>query len=211
MRTIFVASALLVISMPSIAAARCAEVPMGPLASEKKEKAHKPINEVVEALLSDAETIYTEGAHIVERKPRTDSESLAISRMNKLHDFGESFHTKECHFQQTYRSAMDDYDYGDTIERTLSRLWDFDIYIRHAVAEAEGCSTARAAAFLGLARQSLDHAKTDDKNWKPDESTLPTAAHENCIKDLSRLPTERREKIVQDQIERYRKAASSGR
>ena len=81
MRTIFVASTLLVISMPSIAAATCAEVPMGPLASEKKEKAHKPINEVVEALLSDAETIYTEGAHIVERKPRTDSESLAISRM----------------------------------------------------------------------------------------------------------------------------------
>jgi hypothetical protein len=209
MRTIFVALALLV--MPSIAAARCAEVPTEPLASEKKEKAHKPINEVVEALLSDAETIYTEGAHIVERRPRTDSESLAVARMNKLHDFGESFHTKECHFKQTYRSAMDDYDYGDTIERTLSRIWDFDIYIFHAVTEAESCSNARAAALLGLARQSLDHAKADDKNWKPDKSTLPPTAHRNCINDLLRLPKEQREKLVQDQIERYRKAASSGR
>jgi len=216
MRIMFVALALLVITMPSVAAGGCLEIPTGPLASEEKEKAHGQINEVIEAMLRDAETIYTEGVHIVERKPRTDSESIASDKMNMLLDFGESFHVKECHLRSTYQSVIHDYDYGDTIDRMLNRIRDFDVYIFHAVLEAESCLNTRAAAFLKLARQSLDHGwmefngKTDEKNWKPDESLVPDN-HEHCINDLYMLPHEQGEKLIQDQIERYRKASSSGR
>src|SRR6516164_11467032 len=108
MRIMFVALALLVITIPSAAAGGCLEIPTGPLASEEKEKAHGQINEVIEAMLRDAETIYTEGVHIVERKPRTDSESLANDRMEDLHDFGESYGFKECHLQQTYTAVIID-------------------------------------------------------------------------------------------------------
>jgi hypothetical protein len=134
--------------------------------------------------------------------------------MNMLRDFGESFHIKECHLQSTYDSVIGNYDYGDTIDRMLNRIRDFDVYIFHAVLEAESCLNTRAAAFLKLARQSLDHGwmefngKTDEKNWKPDESRVPDN-HEHCINDLFMLPHAQGEKLIQDQIERYRKAASS--
>ena len=210
MRTLLLALVWLVISMPSIAAGACLEIPTGPLASEEKEKARKPINEVVEALLHDAETIYTEGVHIVERKPRTDVESLANDRMEDLHDFGESYGFKECHLQQTYTAVIIDYDddNGDAIDRMLIRIWDFD------VAEAKSCANTAAAVDLKLARQSLDHGwmefngKEDEKDWKPDESIRPSI-HESCINVLLTQPREQWDKLVQDQIERYRKAASS--
>jgi hypothetical protein len=52
------------------ASANCLDILTGPLASEEKENAGKPINEVVEALLRDAETIYSEGSWIVGQKRR---------------------------------------------------------------------------------------------------------------------------------------------
>ena len=160
-------------------AAGCLDIPTGPLEAETK--AGKPINDVVEALVHDAETVYAEGAHIVDRKPRTDVESLAISRMDQLHDFGESFHIKECHFQKAYRSVIDEgkYGYTDPAEFILERLQDFDTYIFHAVIEAEGCSNDKAAFHLKLARQALDHAlmelkgNTDERTWQPDEINTP--------------------------------------
>src|SRR5271169_4541301 len=66
---------------------------------ESSSNRQSPIRDQVEALLHDAETIYAEGAHIIARKPRTEAESLALSRMESLHSGGESFHIKECNFQ----------------------------------------------------------------------------------------------------------------
>lgn len=195
---------------PSGAAAACVDNPTEPLEAEAKVKLHKPINEVVEAMLHDAENIYMEGAHIVALKPRTDVEGFAIDRMQDNHDFGESFGIKECHFAVTWHTIVDKYEYPEALDRTLVRLQDFDTYIYHAEVEARVfCSNDKAAFHLNLARQSLDHAwmefkgKTDERKWEPDESKTPED-HAGCIKTFSGSPEE-----IQDQVQRYRKIMST--
>jgi hypothetical protein len=104
--------------------------------------------------------------------------------------------------------------YQDPAEFILERLQDFDTYIFHAVAEATSCSNDKAAFHLKLARQALDHAlmelkgKTDGRTWQPDETNTPQG-FVTCIANLKGRSFEEGESQVQDQIQRYRKAASS--
>ena len=149
---------------PCLAASAYCDRLTGPLA-EKKENAGKPINEVVEALLRDAETVYSEGSRFVGRRPRTFAESYAIPDKNWL--------IKECHFQSAFRSASKaDAEMPEQMRLTLIRIEQFDNFIFYAVNNAVGCSN-KAALGLKVSRESLDHAwmefkgDTEERDWDP--------------------------------------------
>jgi hypothetical protein len=185
-------------------------MPVSPLESESK--ADKPINDAVEALLHDAETIYTEGAHIVARKPRTEIESLAIDKMQSLHDFGESFHIKECHFQNVY-FALAAREGSEKTQWTLIRIGQFDNFIFHAVMDALSCSNTEAQFDLKLSRELLDHAwmefkgSLEEREWDPADLNGPET-HERCAGLPRGHSSDQLTGMVQDQIQRYRKNPS---
>lgn len=208
-----VAYLLLITSTPCFA--QCKDMSgLPPLESESS--AGKPINKILEAFLHDAETIYTEAAHVAARRPRTDIESLAISRMENLHDFGESFHVKECHFQQSVVSASKSENPTDseTASAVLERLWQFDNFIFRAENDAESCSNTKAQFYLNLSRMLLDHAwlefkgKKGQRDWEPADIDGPQT-HETCANAMPLgLSPEQMTKIIEAQIEIYRKDAS---
>jgi hypothetical protein len=142
-----VACLLVIGTTPCFAAHECLKMPLSPLESESK--AGKPINEVVEALLHDAETIYTEGSHIVARRPKTEIESLAIDRMERLHYWGEGFHIKECHFQNAFSSPTGETrKHSQKMQWALIRIEQFDNFIFGAVMYAGSCSNTEASFRL---------------------------------------------------------------
>jgi hypothetical protein len=115
------------------------DIPTGPLEAETK--VGKPINEVVEAPLHDAETIYAEGSRIVKRKPRTEAQSFALSE--------EHFLISECHFENAFSSASKtDTELPEKMQWTLIRIEQFDNFIFDAVNEAETCANTEAGRRL---------------------------------------------------------------
>jgi hypothetical protein len=152
----------------------CLDIPT-PLQAETK--AGKPIDEVVEALLHDAETIYAEGARIVGRKPQTQAQSYAIP--------DKDFRVKECHFQNVFSSASkDDIRQAERMQWTLIRIEQFDNFIFDAVNEAVTCSNTEAVLRLKVSRELLDHAwtelkgETKERDWDPRLDWPET--HERC-------------------------------
>jgi hypothetical protein len=209
-----VAYLLLIASTPCFG--QCKDMSgLPPLESESS--AGKPTNEIFEAFLHDAETIYTEAAHVVARRPRTDIESLAISGMENHHDLGESFHLKECHFQQSILSASKSdtlTELGTPTEAMLERLFQFDNSIFRAEMEAGSCSNTKAKFLLKLSRKFLDHAwmefkgKQGQRDWEPADIDGPQT-HETCANAMPLgLSPEQMTKIIEAQIEIYRKDAS---
>jgi hypothetical protein len=154
---------------------------------ESTSMGQKPIRLTVEALLHDAETIYNEGAHLVARKPRTESEVINLSRMELLHVDGESFHVKECNFQEALYPMMEGakHKYPEDIAFTLIRIGQFDNFIFNAVNEALSCSNSQAQFDLALSRQMLDHAwmefngHPEQRDWNPDD-LLGSEKRESC-------------------------------
>lgn len=147
----------------------------------------KPVRAVMEALLHDAETTYKEGAYIVARKPRTNREADAISLMEARHVGGESFHIKECNFQETFYPMMQSAElkYPEDTAFTLVRIGQFDNFIFNAVSEALDCSNIQAQFDLTLSRQMLDHAwmefngHPEERDWNPADLSGPDK-HELC-------------------------------
>lgn len=145
---------------------------------------------VIEAILHDAETIYTEGAHIVARKPRSNSEADTISRMEMLRVGGESFQIKECNFQSAFYPMMEGAEakYSKDTAFTLERIGQFDNFIFQAVNEALACSNRQAEFDLSLSRQLLDHAwlefkgRSEQRNWDPADLDGPKT-HESWVDD----------------------------
>jgi hypothetical protein len=166
---------LAMIATPCLAAPnQCLDIPTGPLQVETK--AGKPITEVVEALLRDAETIYTAGAGIVARNPRTNAESYAIPN--------KDFRIVECHFQGAISSAAET-ELPDRLPWTLIRIEQFDNFIFDAVNGVVSCSNIEARQRLKVARASLDHAWMEfkgnikEREWDPNLDWLPET-HEGC-------------------------------
>lgn len=147
----------------------------------------KSVRVVMETLLHDAETIYKEGAHIVARKPRTNREADAISLIEAQHVGGESFHIKECNFQETFYPMMQGAEskYPEDMAFTLVRIGQFDNFIFNAVGEALSCSNTQAQFDLTLSRQMLDHAwmefnsHPEERGWDPADLSGPDK-HESC-------------------------------
>jgi hypothetical protein len=148
----------------------------------------KPIRIVVEALLHDAETLYTEGAHLIAQKPRTRSEADTLSMIEARHVGGESFHIKECNFQRLFlnpimQGALE--KYPEDMAFTLERIGQFDNFIFNAVNEALTCQNSEAQFDLALSRQMLDHAwmefkgHPEQRDWDPDDLTGPEK-RESC-------------------------------
>ena len=147
----------------------------------------KPVRIVVEALLHDAETLYKEGAHIVAQKPRTNRQADAISVIEAQHVGGESFHIKECNFQEAFYPMMQGAQskYPEDMSFTLVRIGQFDNFIFNAVNEALSCSNTQAQFDLTLARQMLDRAwmefkgHPEQRDWDPDDLSGPEK-QESC-------------------------------
>lgn len=170
---------------PAHAASCVAMTGLPPL--ESASTGGKPIRIVIQALLNDAETIYKEGAHIIAQKPRTDREADSISMMETQHTGGESFHIKECNFQEAFYPMMQGAQskYPEDIAFTLVRIGQFDNFIFMAVNEALSCSNAQAEFDLMLSRQMLDHAWMEfnghpkERDWDPDDLAGPEK-RESC-------------------------------
>jgi hypothetical protein len=112
------ATSLMITAAPALAGPQCLKMPSG-RTLEAEAKAGRPTNELVEALLRDAEKIYAEGARIVGQRPRTDAESHAIPE--------KDFRVEECHFQNAFSSASkDDIGQPERIQWTLIRIEQFD-------------------------------------------------------------------------------------
>jgi hypothetical protein len=147
----------------------------------------KPIRLVIKALLYDAETIYNEGAHLIARKPRTESEAINLSRMESEHIDGESFHIKECNFQETFYPMLQGAEkkYPVDIAFTLVRIGQFDNFIFNAVNEALSCSNSQAQFDLALSRRTLDQAwmefngHPEERDWDPEDLSGPQK-RESC-------------------------------
>jgi hypothetical protein len=147
----------------------------------------KPIRLVIESLLHDAETIYNEGAHLIARKPRTKNEAINLSRLESEHVGGESFHIKECNFQEAFYPMLQGAEkkYPEDMAFTLVRIGQFDNFIFNAVNEALSCSNSQAQFDLALARRILDHAwmefksRPEERGWDPDDLSGPQK-RESC-------------------------------
>ena len=170
------ATSLMITAAPALAGPQCLEMPSG-RTLEAEAKAGKPTNELVEALLRDAEKIYAEGARIVGQRPRTDSESHAIPE--------KDFRVEKCHFQNAFSSASkDDIVQPERIQWTLIRIEQFDNFIFDAVNEAVTCSNTEAGLRLKVSRELLDHAwmefraETKERDWDPRLDWPET--HERC-------------------------------
>ena len=131
--------------------------------------------ELVEALLRDAETIYTEGSRIVGQKPQTSAESYAIP--------DKDFRILECHFQGAISSAAET-ALPDRLQWTLIRIEQFDNFIFDAVNGVVICSNTEAGQRLKVSRAALDHAwmefkgNTKEREWDPNLDWPET--HESC-------------------------------
>jgi len=184
-----------------------------PLESAATEQ--KPMRLVVEALLHDAETIYAEGAHVIARKPRTESEAVALSKMAMLRVGGESFPITECNFQfgLSRMTQGDEAKYPKDMAFTLERISQFDNLIYDAVKEALTCSNAQAQFDLALSRQALDHAwmefngHPEQRNWDPRNLRGPQT-REACIANLPKgVGLAALGKIIDAQILKFQKEA----
>jgi hypothetical protein len=193
----------------------CAEIPSLPPLKSATVDANTEAKSVVAALLEDAETIYNEGANIVRRAPKTEVETTALSRMEALGHGGESFHWKECDFQDRlfFVEAGQKRTPSETLIRTLVRMEQFDNFIFMAVNEALDCSNAKAGFDLGLSRQLLDHAwmefrgHPEQRDWDPDDLDGPASA-QRCVDDWPHgTSLEQAAKIVDDQIEKFDRAS----
>jgi hypothetical protein len=164
----------LVLTPCSAAGPNCVELPYG-RTLEAEAKAGKPTNEIVEGLLRDAEKIYTEGAQIVARKPRTEAAIWAIP--------DRDFHIVECHFQSAISSASKA-QVEDRLRWTLIRIEQFDNFIFDASSAAASCSNTEAGKRLKVSRELLDHAwmefkgNTKERDWDPNLDWPET--HESC-------------------------------
>jgi len=182
---------------------------------ESSAASQKPIRAQVEALLHDAETIYAEGAHIVARKPNTEGESIALSKMESLHSGGESFHIKECNFQDAFYPMLESASREDSadVNFVLTRIGQFDTFIFQSVNEALSCSNRQAEFDLTLSRQLLDHAwmefkgHPEERDWDPADLLGPQS-HERCIDDLPLgISYDQLTKIIDDQIRKFQQKA----
>ncbi len=159
-----VSAQLLIAVIPANAEPGCAEMPLLQTI-EAEAKASKPAGEVVEALLRDAEKIYTESAQIVAWKPRTEMQRNAMLDRN--------FRNLECHFQDAFSFVLKDRGLEDKLRWTLIRIEQFDNFIFDAVNEAVTCANTEAARRLKVSRELLDHAwmefKGDikERDWDP--------------------------------------------
>jgi hypothetical protein len=142
---------------------QCVEM-VGSLQAENK--AGRPTQEVVEALLHDAEKVYLDGAQIVKQRPRTRAQSYAI--------LDKDFHVEECHFQKALSLAAGDaVGQSQRFQSVLIRIGQFDNFIFGAVNEVVNCSNTEAGLRLKVSRELLDHAwmefKGDPKqrDWDP--------------------------------------------
>jgi hypothetical protein len=170
------------------------------------------IRPLVEALLHDAETIYLEGAHIVARNPRTESEATALSRMEQPHSGGESFHIGECYFHSAFPSVEGGgwyAKYPREMAETLVRLGQFDNFIFDAANSALLCETFQARFNLKLARELLDHAwmefrgHPEQRDWAPADLDGPQS-DQKCVDDLSHLAgPEEGNKVIDSQILKF--------
>ena len=164
---------LIASAAPALAA--CLEMPPG-VTLEVEAKVGKPSNEIVEALLHDAEKIYTDGAQIVGQRPRTEAQSHAIP--------DKDFHIEECHFHNAFSSVPK--ELPDKLQWTLIRIEQFDNFIFDAVGAAATCSNTEAGLRLELSRELLDHAlmefkgDTKERDWNPNLNWPET--HERCTK-----------------------------
>src|ERR1700748_1190200 len=143
-----VSAQLLIAVIPAAAEPRCAEMPLLQTL-EAEAKAGKPASEVVEALLRDAEKIYTESAQIVAWKPRTERQRNTILT---------NFRIVDCHFQDAFSSVLKAEGLEDELRWTLIRIEQFDNFIFDAVNEAETCANTEAGRRLKVSRELLDHA-----------------------------------------------------
>src|SRR5262249_45517798 len=71
----------------------CPEMPIG-MQLEAESKVGRPISEIVEALLHDAEKVYAVASRLVVRTPRTSAESSAIPE--------RTFLIEECHSRRYF-------------------------------------------------------------------------------------------------------------
>ena len=159
-----VSAQLLIAVIPAAAEPRCAEMPFLQ-ALEAEAKAGKPASEVVEALLRDAEKIYTESAQIVAWKSRTETQSNAILDRN--------FRIVECHFQDAFSSVLKDEGLEDKLRWTLIRIEQFDNFIFDAVNETVTCANTEAGRRLKVSRELLDYpwmefkGNIKERDWDP--------------------------------------------
>jgi hypothetical protein len=174
-------AAALIVGFASSAFARtCIDMTgLPPLASASAEQ--KPTRVLIEALLRDAETLYKEGSHIVAQKPRTNNQADMISAMEAQHVGGESFHIKECNFQEIFSPMTQGAQskYPEDVAFTLVRIEQFDNFIFNAVNEALSCANTQAQFDLTLSRQILDHGwmefngHPEERDWDPDDLAGP--------------------------------------
>jgi len=159
-----VSAQLLIAVIPAAAEPRCAEMPLLQTL-EAEAKAGKPASEVVEALLRDAEKIYTESAQIVAWKPRTERPSNTILDRN--------FRIVECHFQDAFSSVLKAEGLEEKLRWTLIRIEQFDNFIFDAINEAVTCANTEGGRRLKVSRELLDHAwmefkgNTKERDWDP--------------------------------------------
>jgi hypothetical protein len=168
---------------------------------------------VVEAVLRDAETIYAEGARLVGRKPRTESEAVALSKMSIMRVGGESFPITECNFQFALSRTMQvgEAKFPKDMALTLERIGQFDNLIYDAVRQALTCSNTQAQFELNLSRQALDHAKMEfnghleQRNWNPGAPAGPQT-HEACVDNLPKgIGLAALAKIIDAEIQKFQK------
>jgi len=168
---------------------------------------------VVEAVLRDAETIYAEGARLVGRKPRTESEAVALSKMSIMRVGGESFPITECNFQFVLSRTMQagGAKFPKDMGLTLERIGQFDNLIYDAVRQALTCSNTQAQFELNLSRQALDHAKMEfnghpeQRNWNPGAPT-ESQTHEACVDNLPKgIGLAALAKIIDAEIQKFQK------
>jgi hypothetical protein len=171
------AAAILVMNaVPVLAGPQCVEMPSG-RTLEAEVKAGQPTNEIVEALLRDAEKIYMETARIVGQRPRTRAESFALQETDLL--------IQECHFQRTISAvSKSEPELPGRLQWTLIRIEQFDNFIFGSVAQVIMCSNTEARLRLRVARELLNYARmefegdTKERDWAPNLHW--PATHEQC-------------------------------
>ena len=131
--------------------------------------------------------------------------------MESLGHGGESFHLKECNFQDRLFYAKKGLKavLSETLIQTLIRIEQFDNFIFIAVNDALDCSNAASAFDLRLSRQLLDHAwmefrgHPEQRDWDPADLDGPTKS-QACIDDWPHGSSfEQAGKMVDDQIEKF--------
>lgn len=197
-------------STPSLAG-DCAEIPSLPPLKSAAINESTEANSAIATLLQDAETIYNEGSHIVRSVPTTELQETALERMEDLGHGGESFHIKECNFQDRlfYVKKSLKAILSEAQIQTLIRIEQFDNFIFMAVNHALDCSNAASAFDLRLSRQLLDHGwmefrgHPEQRDWGPEDWDGP-AVSQRCFDDWPHGASfEQIGKMLDDQIEKF--------